>query len=101
MAVDTYIRSALAFAAYYAGYLQNAATLDWLHQIGAMVAIAIALLLAVGTLGSAVNTAPPTPRRSRQSRRLRKRKAFVITETELRLMAAPAITGLSRIPNQG
>jgi nitrite reductase (NO-forming) len=35
--------------------------LDWPHQIAAIVAIAIALALAVGTLGSAVNAAPPTP----------------------------------------
>ena len=32
---------------------------------------------------------------------LRKRSAFAITETELKLMAAPAIIGLSRIPMNG
>ncbi len=36
-------------------------TLDWPHQLAAILAIAVALLVAVGTLGSAINTAPPTP----------------------------------------
>ncbi|HEY5036339.1 MAG TPA: multicopper oxidase domain-containing protein, partial [Chthoniobacterales bacterium] len=36
-------------------------TLSWPHQLVAIVAIAIALLIALGTLGSAVNAAPPTP----------------------------------------
>lgn len=36
-------------------------TLDWLHQLAAIVAIAIALTFALGTLGSAVNVSPPTP----------------------------------------
>lgn len=31
----------------------------------------------------------------------RNRNAFAITETELKLMAAPAIIGLRRIPNTG
>ncbi len=35
--------------------------LDWPHQLAAIGAIAIALLVALGTLGSAVNAAPPTP----------------------------------------
>ncbi len=36
-----------------------------------------------------------------QSFTLRKRSALAITETELRLMAAPAMIGLRRKPNQG
>ena len=32
---------------------------------------------------------------------LRKRSAFAITETELKLIAAPAIIGLRRIPKNG
>ena len=32
---------------------------------------------------------------------LRKRSAFAITETELKLIAAPAIIGLRRIPKKG
>jgi len=31
----------------------------------------------------------------------RSRRAFAITETELKLMAAPAIIGLRRIPKKG
>ncbi len=38
--------------------------LDWPHQIAAILAIAVALVLAVGTLGSAVTAAPPTPERA-------------------------------------
>lgn len=36
-----------------------------------------------------------------QSSSFRSRSAFAITETELRLMAAPAMIGLSRMPNHG
>jgi len=32
---------------------------------------------------------------------VRKRNAFAITETELKLIAAPAIIGLRRMPNSG
>jgi hypothetical protein len=35
------------------------------------------------------------------SSRLRKRSAFTMTETELKVMARLAIIGLKRIPNQG
>ncbi len=35
--------------------------LAWPHQVAAIVAIAVALVVALGTLGSAVNAAPPTP----------------------------------------
>ncbi len=35
--------------------------LDWPHQLAAIVAIAIALTFAIGTLGSAMNASPPTP----------------------------------------
>jgi len=34
----------------------------------------------------------------RQSLSLRSRRALAITDTELKLIAAPAITGLSRMP---
>jgi hypothetical protein len=36
-----------------------------------------------------------------QSRANRNLRAFAITETELKLIAAAAITGLSRMPNAG
>lgn len=36
-------------------------TLDWTHQLAAIVALALALAFALGTLGSAVNAAPSTP----------------------------------------
>ena len=36
-------------------------TLDWQHQLAAIAAILVTLALAVGTLGSAVSAAPPTP----------------------------------------
>ncbi|MEO6871480.1 MAG: multicopper oxidase domain-containing protein [Chthoniobacterales bacterium] len=38
--------------------------LAWPHQVAAIVAIALALVVALGTLGSAVNAAPPTPERA-------------------------------------
>lgn len=41
----------------------------------------------------------PVPRA--QSRARRRRRALRITETELRLMAAPAMTGLSSAPKNG
>lgn len=40
---------------------RTAPVLAWPHQAAAIVAIAVALLVALGTLGSAVNAAPPTP----------------------------------------
>ncbi len=40
---------------------RTAPTLDWPHQLAAIAAIAVALAVALGTLGSAVNAAPPTP----------------------------------------
>ena len=39
--------------------------------------------------------------RSGYSLTVRKRNAFAITETELKLIAAPAIIGLRRMPNSG
>lgn len=35
--------------------------LDWAHQLVAILAVGLVLAVALGTLGSAVNTAPPTP----------------------------------------
>ena len=51
--------------------------------------------------GALANNRPEWLVASGYSSTFRRRKEFVMTETELKLMAAAAIIGLSRMPKRG
>ena len=62
--------------------------------------VAAALRAALGRTGRS-DRKTRFAQRSRYSLTDRSRSAFAITETELKLIAAPAIIGLRRMPNSG